>query len=275
MFVPNRYSSKIGWRSVRRSHSNVGLKAIRLIYLLITVGTIIFILRSSNINLNALFPIKYDCVVVEGISKDSFEWCRVAIEDLNRKNILFVSSPELKLSLANQFSSIKDVVITKKLPFSVSLTIYGRKPIVDLVISDEVTLEATVSGIWEARNSYLLDESGYILNKELYVSKDLPFILDNNEPVTKNGAIDDTNFLSILDTISKLKKVSITITKVDTVAFPNIKIYLSGNTIVHLLGDSRFHSRLNVLQMILEKYRIEGKMLKSIDLRYSEPVVSW
>lgn len=179
---------------------------------------------------------------------------------LARGENLFLTSPEkIKNSLKNNFSN-KEISIQKIFPRTIEIIIEKRKAI----------LGVTPKNLLD-RGIFLLDKDGVVL--ELVRETPLPIII-----------LDQDSDLIVGEQVGKdVKKAAAIMTLVYTAEKAN-RAELGNDSLILFLQDERNvyfpldkdpDILVGALQLIIARSKIEGRLPKSIDLRYSNPVLRY
>lgn len=203
--------------------------------------------------------------------------------NLDGKNILVISQDTVFEKVANKYPCIGQVRVERQFPHDIKIKIEGRNPVAGLISLPETSiqflnsLEATPSSQtallnWSFPNrpteSFLIDETGIIFgNNE---SGDLPVIFINNQNLKVGYTMDPQLWVKSFFILDGLKKINIEFSKVKMIddclqveANPKIAFSLSRDIL----------KQLTSLQLILQKAKIDGRIIETIDLRFDKPVV--
>ena len=181
----------------------------------------------------------------------------IRLEIFNNKNLLFLNIDEIKQSLLAENIDIKSLSVYKKYPQTIIINFILREP--------KVILNSP-------RGSKLLSDDGIILSQKIDYNQNLP-VIESSLNIDRNN---DWRILKMLSYLKLLSKKSISVNKIiqddDLSVF---KILLDDNTeiIVPQSADPTIVSPS--LQLIIYRFRIEGKFISKIDFSYDKPVVSF
>lgn len=173
---------------------------------------------------------------------------------------LFLTSPQkLKNSLKNNFSN-KEISIQKIFPKTIEIIIEKRKAI----------LGVTPKNLLD-RGVFLLDKDGVVL--ELTRETSLPvIILDQDPGLVVGGEVgrDVKKAVAIMTLVYTAEKA-----KEAELGNDSLILFLQDGTNVYLPLDKDPDILVGALQLIIARSKIEGRLPKSIDLRYSNPVLKY
>jgi len=208
--------------------------------------------------------------VVKTISIDPDTLELVSTEDI--KKILenrFLGKPILlpKKDLENavyaNFPVIKEVATVVSLPNTLVVKLREREPAAYIKTDFQ-------------EDYYIVDAEGFVLGVSAVLNKDLPLINYKGTMVFSGSILTDDKILSSLRFLEELRKSKIgvfscTVTDliVITTADPMIEVVIPVNS------DERYSEEAILLQKIIQKYSIEGKSVRRIDLRFSNPIIDF
>jgi len=176
----------------------------------------------------------------------------------NRRNLLFLDTEKISKMLLEQNKDIRTVKITKKFPHSIIIIPTARIP------------KALI--IYKNLN-YLIDEDGILLPKDNKSTTELPIIETVIAPYSSNN-ITDWRINKALSYLAYGLKSGIIIEKI-IIDNQNDDYFISTKdgekVIVPQINDSGYV--IASLQIIISRFRIEGKFIKSIDYRVEKPIV--
>ncbi len=207
------------------------------------------------------------------------------------KNIFLVSGQSL-LKMAKDAPVVSDVSLSKKYPSGLLIAVKTREPFAEglwfnpeneastssLIARDffgSITRQASRSA-----ESYLLDKDGLVFWKNSKPWPGFPvfFFVDGSTPVLGEKVSGNQNKAGLVFVNDLLGKENAS-------AFPKLLFIVSdreqllakfdGGPYVFLPQQSSYIDLLDSLKLILDKYHIEGKVLKKVDLRFNNPVVEY
>ncbi len=199
---------------------------------------------------------KVNCQVKDKTSvADEKRWCEQAKRSAIGQRIFLLKEQAIAGEIRKKFLPVGDVVFKKKYSQTVVVQISERKPIAK--ISRPGGLE------------FLVDKEGVIYSEVQPEWQGLKtVVLELGSELALGQTIDANIVLLIL-----LEEPWVSSVK------------FAGQTGIEVKGDEEltiFFSRekdlagqIRSLQTVLQKYKIEGKSLKQVDLRYEQPVVRY
>ena len=194
------------------------------------------------------------------------------------KNIFLLNKNDLTEKTKKKFLTVRDVRIDRTFPSRLSVLVLQRDPIASIL--PVLDLQASVSAVvsLSSRESsssaerYLVDKSGLIFVKA--VMADFPLLVVGSEDVNLGDHLDKNPEKFMVDLITKALDSEVPLKSVVEVR-GDILAILKDQSIVWLSKDKQLSSQLEVLKMILEKYKIEAKKVAKVDLRFRNPVVEF
>lgn len=207
------------------------------------------------------------------------------------KNIFLVSKQSLLKVTVDQ-PSVFNISLSKKYPSGLLINVKSREPFAEGIwinpekeasISSLISRDFFGSAARQASSSgeaYLLDKDGLVFWKNFKSVTGLPklFLIDGSKPVlgeTVSGTQNKAGFMFLTDLLPRETAVG----------FPGLSFMVSGKDQLFAKFDggpyvflpqlNSYNELLDSLKLILDKYRIEGKSLKKVDLRFNNPVVEY
>lgn len=179
-------------------------------------------------------------------------------EKLITGNMIFFPSDKVRADLLNEYPQLKDVIIRKQFPHTITIMPVLRKPYALLTT---------------AKASYWIDEDQKVLGlgyndpafPELCI--DLPAVVVGStlrDPKVKSA-------LTFLEKTTPLIPVSAIVFTDDSLSFRAT----SDKTDILFTQDQSIDSLMATLQTIITGVRIKGTMPKIIDVRFTKPVIQW
>ncbi|KKR34450.1 MAG: hypothetical protein UT63_C0001G0017 [Candidatus Gottesmanbacteria bacterium GW2011_GWC2_39_8] len=183
------------------------------------------------------------------------------IESLADKNIFFLNKAREEEILEDRNFQVSKITIEKKYPHTILLKIEKRQQVLQ---------------IETAGNFYSLDINGVVLGKSS-TKFDLPVLILTEEKKLKIGEKADIAEISyITKTISRLKEGSFAVGMISIEdGGQTMKIVLADETIIYSSPSRDAHKLVSSLQIITSRFRIEGKIINTIDFRYDKPIVTF
>lgn len=221
----------------------------KIIYAFLTLSFVI----GTTYGLYSFFKINEILVISESISNSS-DVLKIT-EDVNQsfkaRNIFMVDSKDIQsfISRNTGLYKVSDFIKTypSKIEFKISLI-------------DSKYLVKASNGVYSISSDFLVIEK-LDDNANTHITYD--YSLQLGQLITDNNLISGMRYSELQDS-----KVSVS-TKVSLKVGNDVEVILpSGN-------DSDPEQVLNLLKKILQKYSIDNRELKIIDLRYSEPLIKF
>lgn len=175
------------------------------------------------------------------------------------ENLFLVSSQKIKNSLKNNFPN-KEISIQKIFPKTIEVIIEKRKAVVGVTPKELAD-----------RGVFLLDRDGVIL--ELTRETALPvIILDKETGLIVGGEVskDVKKAVAVMTLVYTAEKASRAELNNDSLI-----VFLQDGTSVYFSLDKDPEILVGALQLIMARSKIEGRLPKSIDLRYSNPILKY
>ena len=186
---------------------------------------------------------------------DEKRWCEQAERTLLGQRMFLSHLTTVVDELEQKFLPVGKVVVKRKYPRTVLVQINERKPIAKVGSS---------SG-----REFLVDEKGVIFSEITPETKGLKKVsLELGLELTLGQTLNkDVVFLILLED-PRVRSIKYVGQKgIEVQAEEALKILFS--------REKNLEAQIRSLQMIVKKYRIEGKDLKQVDLRYSQPIVKY
>ena len=225
--------------------------------------SIIYFVIIFIFTLAALLLIEKYYKITEIEVKNNTKGIQIAgIPVFKNKSIIFTSEENISNAIVQSNAIIKNVQVTKVFPNKVILRLELYNPVVYLKAYE---------------GYYLLSEEGVILSK--YASQEnkrIPIILyyqnfpfADHQAGTKLGAkdIEDSIFF-----LQLLKSFKISIISIDIAGFHMLGLYSDNKKYIFTAEKDRKIQQYN-LEQAIERFKIDGKDYKSIDVRFDKPVI--
>lgn len=186
---------------------------------------------------------------------DEKRWCEMVERLLLDQKMLFSNSEAVATQLENRFLPVGGVSIERKYPQTVVVTISERKPMAKV---------ANPGGVF-----FLIDEEGVIFAQTdsggLSLSE---VILDLGEELSL-GSIVSSDILELI-LLEEPK-----ILQIKYVGATGIELKSDEVPLILFSRQKEVSEQIRSLQTVWQKYKIEGKALKKIDIRFDKPVVEY
>lgn len=176
------------------------------------------------------------------------------------KNILLLNKTDLENILRDNFLSIKEIEIQKRIPPFLVINVVERIPL--FLIQSSAT-----------EDMYMIDNEGFVLGivSEKYL--ELPLINYTGEILIGNFIAE--NIVSVYKNIDKGLEVAEVSASSISLGEKYSSFYLEGNLFVELSNDKSGENLFNVIKSLLGKNKNEEKKISKIDLRYDKVIVSY
>lgn len=178
-------------------------------------------------------------------------------EQLKGKNLITLDTLKVSARAVSNFPVIESATIEKKFPREVQVFLTERSPL----------------AIISARNgNFVVDKNGQVFC-EAGENTILPKVLFKDN-LNIGDLVSAKNIVARIRLLSALKEKSIPVSEV-SVAESSISALIKNGPSAIFEIDSDFSELVSLLKQIILKYRIEGKDLRKVDLRFQNPVVSF
>lgn len=234
---------------MKRKGQKTLLKILSIFILILLVGLFYLFLSSKPLSVrDVMVTTDYDFTANQEITK--------ILEKLKGENIFFLKEDDLSQKLKSGDIKIKDIKIKKELPGKLLINIQGRQAIAVIPL---------------ANSFFLIDKEGLVFSEEREASG-LPILDLGLQNIGIGSRIDDRekNIFTILDSLKGEEEVISIL-----VAQEEVQIKLGEGLLVLFLLQEKPEEKLNSLQIMLARFRIEGKRPTKIDLRFEKPVVTF
>jgi cell division septal protein FtsQ len=179
-------------------------------------------------------------------------------ERLITGNIIFFPTEKVRQELLKEYPQLKDVIIKKKFPHTITIIPVLRRPFALLVTS---------------KASYGIDEEGNVVSIGL-VDPLLPELRIDVPSARVGMAVEDPNVRRALDFLKRSSSV-FHISGIST-SDDGLSIRaISDKTEILFTQSQNIETLMATLQTIISGVRIKGTMPKIIDVRFTKPVIQW
>ena len=174
------------------------------------------------------------------------------------KNLLFLSPTGAQEKIKKELTTIESVRLEKKWPGRLVVSLSKKNPL----------------AVVEVKDGYLqVDHQGTIL-AILTQPTDLPLVVAPGLALTPNQEkIDAAPLLACLDGLYQLLFKNISVRRAEMTDNQTLVFDLRSGPQVFFSLDREMKEQVDSLHLILERAKIEGKEMKTIDLRFVKPVV--
>ncbi len=179
------------------------------------------------------------------------------LQIIEGKNLIFLKNDLLANHLLKNNPAVKNIIISKFIPDSLRIQIVNRKPIA-IVSNEKVSLKIDEEGV------YLTDGSDF---------EKLPIFQINNIGIYSDQKA-DWRIVKALAFLQYFNKGNIDIQNADIDDNANMYTFHIPNGVRVLMPYTGDVSKIAAsLQVIISRFRIEGKSISIIDFRYDKPIV--
>lgn len=261
-----------GWRQERWSRSSRA-RWRRLAFFLVFL--IVFFFLSLRLR---FFEVKtLVCSNGRSASGESPYWCPFLQSELLNRNFFFLDFAGARRRFGADYPEFSYLFLQRDFPSVVKARVEERKPLAFVVRPLMLGPEATPSAeSLVARGAYLIDEGGYLFRRASSWPTSLPYLYDNGEgELGQKPQLTGAFWRFSLKMLTGLKKLGLEVVAAEQDAKGLVRLSTDEGLAIYLSSAQEVERQLAVLQLIVEKYKIEGKRLREIDLRFKEPVVEY
>lgn len=219
-----------------------------LIFTSLFIGFYLFLRSEPLLIKNIIVTTDYDIAANSELVK--------ILENTRNQNIFWLNDKTISEQIKATDLKIKEVLVQKKFPGKILVEIKSRQALAAVAVADKF---------------FLIDKEGLVFDEKKEVAG-LPILELGLQNIGLGSRIDENkkNILVILEALKgKEEVVSILTTEEET------QMQLGGGTLILFPPTNEINAKLNALQTILDRFRIEGKRPAKIDLRFEKPVVSF
>lgn len=183
---------------------------------------------------------------------------------LKNKNLIFLDPNQTSLKISKENYLVKKAQVEKEWPSTVKIAIDLYEPVASLVVS---------------KGFFNLSSDGRILSKKTDEKTLLPQI-NYYQKLNNNGfeTGDWINFKDISNTlffIEVLQRINLSPLTIDIKGQDMLVFNLSNNQQIIFSNSKSKEVQDYQLELIVRQFKIEGKELKKIDLRFEKPIVAF
>lgn len=261
--IAPRAKKKISWRPLvwRVAFSR---KLVTIFLLLIVLAIFAYLFLQSD-----LFS----------INKVNFHWVRAdrvpqqQMQELIKsgtlgENLITFKDKSLAEYVVDYSLTILSVDFRKQWPNELGVYITGRAPLAIVVASS--------SAVPAEQESFVIGETGLIFDLALE-DEILPRISLNAEGLGLGTELSSQEVAAYLEVLKETVRYNLPLVWLDYSAEGCLTFQLRDGPVVLLNTGSEesISASVSSLRLVLEKYRIEGRKLAKVDLRFNKPVVSF
>src|SRR3989344_3055857 len=211
----------------------------------------VLVLGSVLVIITLQFQLKKVIVIAPRINN-------IHLEILNNKNLLFLNVGQIKRSILANNMDIKSLTIKKIFPQTLEL---------DYILRDPKAILSSPHGY------KLLSEDGIIISQQTNNEQNLHVIETSSLNINSNN---DWRLLKALTYLKLLTKLDISVNKIIQEDDLSVyKIFLGDNSEIIIPQNADPYLISPSLQLIIYRFRIEGKFISIIDFSYDKPVVTF
>lgn len=238
--------------------------SIPVVFLLIFFDLFLFF-RSGFFNIQniSLQTPNENCLNGSNIEKDL---------NLAGQNIFFINKAKYENLVKSKYPCVKSVETVKNFPNKVTIIIYFRKPMVNLIPlqSGEASDSGEISET--SQSGFLVDEGGRIFASSSALSN-IPRLYIFDRKLQVGDKFKDNILNNVLLTFEEIQKQGFLVRSAILTSNNILEIESGTKIIIGLEND--FPKKLASLQLITAQAKIEEKELKLIDLRFDNPVIKY
>jgi len=186
---------------------------------------------------------------------DEKRWCETVKREVLGQKVLSLKQQAIADEIRQKFLPVGGVTIKRKYPQTVLVQISERKPIAKVCPP--------------GGREFLVDEEGVIFSEVTPETKDLKKVsLELGLELSLSQTLNEDIVFLIL-----LKNPQIE--SIKYIGQEGIEVRAEENLAILFSRKKNLEAQARSLQMIVQKYKIEGKDLKQVDLRYERAVVKY
>lgn len=201
---------------------------------------------------------------------------------LSQKNIFLIDSKAIKKSITRENPDVDNVVVKKNFFGSLSIFITFRKPIavaVNGILTEnyyqpDASVSAEIKYGFERKddNDYFIDLKGHLFGKE--EGSELPIVGVNLQNKKTGDSMAEPEVLFMLSVLNSLYSSGENPTWIASKE-NKVAVLMSDGSFVIFDSKNDLDYQLSSLQIIRNRFRIEGRKFEYLDLRFQKPVVKF
>lgn len=261
-----RWPRRAEWWSRRR-------RLLRLAFFFVFL--VVFLLLSSRLR---FFEVKtVVCDDGRRASGESPYWCPFLQSELLNRSFFFPGFAGVQRRFGANYPEFSRLTLQRSFPSMVKAHVKVREPLAFVVRPRMLVFESTPSAeSLIERGAYLIDEEGYLFRRVSPLPASLPYLYDNREDgLGQKSQLTGAFWRFSLRMLAGLQKLGLKVVTAEQNEKGLVKLFTDEGLAIYLSSAQEVERQLAVLQLIIEKYKIEGKRLREIDLRFKEPVVGY
>lgn len=186
---------------------------------------------------------------------DEKRWCEAVKREVLGQRIFLLKRQAIASEIKRKFLPVGEVVFKKKYPQTVLVQIVERKPMARI---------CPPGGL-----EFLIDKEGVVYSEVQSEFQGLRVVtLELGTELALGQKIDD-------DAVSLILLEEPQVSSIKYSAQQGIEVKSDEQLKIYFSREKNLESQIRSLQLILKKYKIEGKDLKQVDLRFDHPVVRY
>ena len=261
--------------SAKRFRSPLSILAFfRFLIILFVLLAIFFFVFKSDV-----FKVNNISVLFEGYGYDSESIKDRINSAFIGKNIFWLNEGGVSSALKKEYLSIVSTRLIRNLPRSVLFYVSQRDPVAmivpvapDFQSSPSAVISMAVKEGSSPSQRLLIDKSG-LLFYEASVSG-MTIIVTDGGNATLGNLMSKSSDKFMIKTVSQMKTADVPASLI-TGIYGDVLVVLKDKSFAWLTPTKEVDYQVEILKMIIEKYRIEGKGIAKIDLRFKNPVVEF
>lgn len=186
---------------------------------------------------------------------DEKRWCETAERLLQGQKMLFFNSTTTVGQIKNRFLPVGEVIVEKKYPRTVVVTFGERKPIAKV---------ANPGGAF-----YLVDKEAVIFAQADSETSSL------SEVILDLGVEPSLGSTIASDILELVRLEEPKVLQIKYIGANSIEVKSGEVPLILFSRQKDISQQIRSLQIVSQKYKIEGKELKKIDLRFDKTVVEY
>lgn len=225
-------------------------RKISLVLIFLTTAAVVYLLfRTGSLSVKKIIvTTDYDVSGNQKLMKD--------LNNLKGQIIFLVDKKKLAKEIKNEDLKIASVMINRNFPDQITIEIKKRQGL----------------AVIGQNNSFLIiDKDGVVFDQANDPQK-LP-ILDLSLQNLKIGSRIEGDKMGILGVVDGLKGMEEV--RKAVAAEGEFRLELGSGTLIFFPKNGNFEQKIQALQTILTRFKIEGRRAAKIDLRFEKPVVSF
>lgn len=185
------------------------------------------------------------------------------ITNLYNKNLFFLNSKKTQNEIYLNNPNLAQVIVTKQYPNQLLINIFQLPVVVQIKTADHYLL---------------VDDQQRIVKKSKTVSESLPIINYyqnlSNSMIKVGDRLDYQDIKTAIFFASLLRDMGYTVNTIDINGTDMLALKISSWKLLVSLEKNK-ENQAELLKIIIRNFKVEGKTAKTIDLRFSKPIVEF